>query len=99
VKSLVQTIQRFRAQHPKAAKWIGIGLIVVGSTIVIYSLAVGILGVVGFGSAGVAKGELDFCHLATWMLTMETLQRALQQLSNPFTMALTPAGSSQPFSP
>ncbi|KAJ7096805.1 hypothetical protein C8R44DRAFT_889409 [Mycena epipterygia] len=50
-------LRQFRAEHPKAAKAVGVGLLVVGGNVVMPAILVGILKLLGFGAAGVTKAS------------------------------------------
>jgi hypothetical protein len=47
----------FRSKHPYATAALAVTLIGVGTAVVIPAMTIGILGVIGFGPAGVAGGQ------------------------------------------
>ncbi|KAJ7761866.1 hypothetical protein B0H14DRAFT_3594794 [Mycena olivaceomarginata] len=50
-------LHHFRAEHPKTAKAAGVGLLVVGGSVVIPAILVGILNLLGFSAAGVTAAS------------------------------------------
>ncbi|KAJ7439521.1 hypothetical protein B0H11DRAFT_566047 [Mycena galericulata] len=50
-------LHHFRAEHPKAAKAAGVGLLVVGGIVVIPAILVGILNLLGFSAGGVTAAS------------------------------------------